>query len=368
MPPIDDKDKEQPSTAVADSTTPAPASSTENPAGAAASSSSEAPAGGTGSKEGEQKPAAPKSALEAVKLVMNADRAAAAAEAKPGEEKPGEQKPGATDDKGAAAAEKQEATGNLRLTDEEFKALPKKAQQRFNELYKAAKTAEGSVTTLTPKAEAFDQLQGWANGAGISQDDFTFGLQVMANIRHNPAKAWEMLQPILKDLRMHVGEELPTDLAAEVEAGTLSKERAQELARTRNEATRVQEESTRRSQADQQNRTTEAATRLKGEIEQSLKGYEDQWKASDPDFALKAEPTWERMMALMALPTIGVPKSREAAVELIKRARKDVEDRLAKVRPAKTAKQEIPAGGANASTRAAPKSALEAAKAALQTA
>jgi hypothetical protein len=308
-------------------------------------------------------PEAPKSALEAVKKVMEGDRAAAetaAGKATATTASTTETKPDAaatTQDKTAAD---DKTAGGSRLTKEEFDALPPKAQARFNELYREAKTAQTSFERAKPVVQAFTELQGWIGRQGMTQEEFTYGLTLIANAKNNPAKAYEMLQPLLGDLRKHVGEELPEDLAAEVEAGTLSKERAQELARRRNEEFLNADRTKRATAASEETRRVEAAQRMSTECASAIDGYEKQWRGTDPDYAKKKDMVWNKMVALMQ--TEGTPTSRDAAVELLKKARKEVEDWMRTFVPARGAKETLPSGGANAQTRQQPTSALEAAK------
>jgi hypothetical protein len=107
-----------------------------------------------------------------------------------------------------------------------------------------------------------------------------------------------MLQPVMRDLQGHVGEILPADLAKEVEDGTISEERAKELARAAREASAAQtpgraaqRAAARRRRARWQDNHTK--------ITSSIKGWEDGWKAKDPDYKLKAERVFERMVVLM---------------------------------------------------------------------
>jgi hypothetical protein len=347
----------------ADQTNTAPETATTDTSAAASTASTADTSAASTTTAAPDTSAAPKNAFEAVKKVMEGDRAAAetaagkstatiasAPETKPDAAATTQDKT-ATDDKTA---------GGSRLTKEEFDALPPKAQARFNELYREAKTAQTQFERAKPVVQAFTDLQGWIGRQGMTQEEFTYGLTLIANAKNNPAKAYEMLQPLLGDLRKHVGEELPEDLAAEVEAGTLSKERAQELARRRNEEVLNADRTKRATAASEETRRVEAAQRMSTECASAIDGYEKQWRGSDPDYSKKKDMVWNKMVALMQ--TEGTPTSRDAAVELLKKARKEVEDWMRSFVPSRGAKETLPSGGANAQTKQQPTSALEAAR------
>jgi hypothetical protein len=303
------------------------------------------------------KPAEQTSVLEAVKSVIDAGRAAeakqaaGAAAAAPGD---GGQKQGAqaaaTDGKPQDVPAKQ---GEARLSKEQWEALPAAFRQRVNQ-------QEQTLRAQAPVVKAFTDMQTWARNNGLDQNSFSYGLQLVAAVRNDPARAYEMLKPVLADLRKHVGEELPEDLAADVSAGTISQERAQELARARNEKARLDEQARMRAEADVQAQQETAVQTLRNTQTQGIAAYENQWKASDPDYAKKAPLVWDRMAALMSQQ--GQPTTREAAVELLKQARQDVEDRMKGFIPAPKPKEGIPAGGASGQARQQPTTVLEAAR------
>lgn len=244
-----------------------------------------------------------------------------------------------------------------RLTKEQWDALPAPFRARVNELQRAVKE-QG------PAVKAYNDLQTWARNSGISQDEFTFGLELISAMRNDPRVAWEMLQPSLAVLRKHVGEELSEDLQADVTAGTISPERARELAAARAERVRLEHQGRRREAADEQRAAQDEHRRIHGTMKNAIAGYETQWKASDPDYPKKMERVKnEFYMRLIARRQAGTPVSTpQEAVELLKAARKDIEMWMTGFLPPPKAKETLPAGGTSAQTRVEPQNALEAAK------
>lgn len=339
------------------------------PPSSAPAEPSAAPAAPTPAPAGEERQP---TVLEAVKGVMEKGRAAEAAAAQGAAASA--QAPAKPDAQGAqppaAAAHKPEAAKeDGRLTNEEFKALPEKAQRRFGALYREAQTYKQNYEKAAPLAKHWNELEHWCQNAGITTDEFNFGLTFVAEVRNNPMRALEMLQPTLTALQRHAGEVLPQDLQAEVDAGSISKERARELAKERAERARLEQAGRQRDVADQnraaeeeERQAREAHVRITETITRSIAGYEGQWKASDPDYPKKMARVKSEFFSRMdERRRAGNPVSTpQDAVELLKAARKDVEDWMQGFLPKPAPKDPLPAGGAGAQTRIEPQSPLEA--------
>jgi hypothetical protein len=239
---------------------------------------------------------------------------------------------------------RQQPAGDGRLTNDEFKALPPKVQARFNAIYKEAKTFETRLKAAEPKAQIVDDLQKWASENSVSKEEYAYSLEFIAAVKNDPARAWKMVQPLLADLRKHVGEELPEDLASEVTAGTISRERAQELAATRAEQARLHAQGERRTQQDAAAQERHAVEQQISDHTTAISNYETQWKASDPDYSKKSGQVWARMVVLMN--EQGKPASSQAAVALLKQAREDVEKWMSGFVPKPKPKEGLPAGNA----------------------
>lgn len=332
------------------------------------------PAADTTTKVAEGAPAAPaadadkekpKSALEAVLKVMGR---------KPGEAAPAigadqktvkKDEPTEADNKAAGGEEKDW------ISREEYAKLPPVVRRRITRLTDQRNQGRDELKVTQPKAKTYDDLQAYCTKNGVSQDDFSYGLNIMSLVRTNPAEAWKQLQPLVADLQAYVGEILPTDLAKEVEAGTINEARAKELAATRRERERLagahtaNAEQARRTEAE---RTyTDAVTKNTD----AVTAWETNWKSSDPDYAKKSEQVWARMTMLLNDATEFGRKmlSPQQTVKIAEKARTDVEAWLGGLMPKP---REIKPGpgsnggsGANVSTVKKAGSALEAARIAL---
>lgn len=320
---------------------------------------------GEAGKEGEQggDKDKPKSALDAVLKVVGDRRQAAEQEADGGEKKPaaagkdGEKK-GADGDEGDG---KEDLTVG-KIEKDEWDKLPQRTRQRITQFRAKLKDRDTQIQAMTPKVQTYDQLVGYCRNNGLSPDDFTEGLEIMRLVKQDPAAAYERLKPVLALLQEHVGELLPDDLKAELEEGKITEARAKELARARKERERLEHQGKQRNAADEERRRQEDSQRFVQNVERSVREWEGRWKSSDPDYKRKAPMVWERMQVLLANEKEITP---QRAVEIADQAKSDVEERLKEFTPTKKRIDPVPPGGSGKVTQQ-PKSALEAARLAVQ--
>lgn len=313
--------------------------------GKPAGSSDGAPAGAAAAEK-------PKSALDAVLKVMGKAPAT-----KPDAEKKKEGDPATApvDEKEHQAAGEGEKEW---ITREDYAKLPPVVRRRIGKLTEQRNEARDQAKAFEPKAKTYDDLFTYCTGHGLSAEDFSFGLELMALVKSDPAQAWERLQPVLRDLQAHVGEILPNDLAKEVEDGKLSEDRAKELARARRESDRLRKQGAQRNEEQQRADGERQLRDNHTKVTNAIKGWEEQWAKTDPDYKRKSGRVFERMMLLMQ----GKDITPASAVEYAEQAKQDVEGWIKEILPPKREVKPGPTGGAGGSSRKQPTSALEAAR------
>lgn len=306
----------------------------------------------------------PKSALDAVlKVLGKPTTVPAVVEQKKDGAAPAE--PSEAEHKAAGDGEKEW------ISREEYAKLSPVVRRRISKLTTERNTARDESKAMQPKAKTHDDLVTYCRTMGLSQDDFAYGLQIMALVRTNPAEAWKQLQPLFQDLQTYVGDILPADLAKEVDEGKITEQRAKELAGARRRSEHLSRTSTetaeRARQAEVERQYNEATERTTSAVRE----WEQRFKASDPDFSKKAERVWERMVTLLNTETEFGRKriSTERTVEIAERARKDVDDWVKGLLPTQREIKPGPTvttgGGANVTAKKQPTTALEAAQLAL---
>jgi len=291
---------------------------------------------------------------------MDASRMEAADKAK--------QQPATAKPEGEAAAA---PAGDVDLTREridkaEWDAMSPLARSRINAFRGKIKEYGGLLHDMAPKAKTFDDLNGWMGSVRMTQDEFVNGLQIMALMKTDPAKAWQALQPVIADLRSRIGEELPEDLAKAVEEGTINEESARRLSRETRERMRLQEQMRERESVEEQTRAANAEAAVHDSIRRSIESWEGNWKATDPDYPKKAERVWEAMFSVMeAERRAGKPITNARVLEIAKAARTKVEAWMTGLVPPAREKTPVAGNGNAANASRQPSSALEAARMAL---
>lgn len=124
---------------------------------------------------------------------------------------------------GEPAVEEAESTEGEQTEEGHEEAIP---YDRFKEVNERAKQYE-------PLAQAQVQLQEFCVSNQITPSEFQETMQLLALKRTNPTEAAKRFLSLAESIEVSTGSKLPSDLAQEVEEGTLSEARAKELAQLR---------------------------------------------------------------------------------------------------------------------------------------
>lgn len=174
-----------------------------------------------------------------------------------------------------------------KVSPEEMATWHAKTRDRFTKLTSKLGVKDTEIASLAPKAAEFDKIDTFIKNAGLSPQDVGSTLQIAAMLRSEPAKARERLLPIMAELDRILGETLPDDLQARVNAGYLTEEDARAVARSaadaklaRAQATRLTEQQTQENEARQTQQTIDSTV-------SAVETWEKQKAVSDPDWHTK---------------------------------------------------------------------------------
>lgn len=210
-----------------------------------------------------------------------------------------------------------------RLSDDEFKALPDGARKRIGHLNARAKRAEkqlrdyeSELEVVRDSHERLETLRTFSEQNGITNDDVTLAFGLMAKLRGGDFKGFlSDVTPLVEGARQAAGEAYAPDLQQRVDQGYLSEDDARELTKARAEAARARELAEKantqaRTVAEQQSRANENTA-----IVQAVAKREAELKGEDPDYAQKSEAI--KLYVQQVMKAGGIPKSRDAAVQLV---------------------------------------------------
>lgn len=249
------------------------------------------------------------------------------------------------------------------FSEEEKARLSQKAKRRFHKLANEVTSLTKERDELRPQAQQFQQVARFVADAGLSIDEVNRGFDIMAAVKQNPLRAYEMMTPLYEQLQQMVGAVLPNDLREAVDLGRISEAHARELARSRAAATLHEQRSQRieqRSQFErQQNHVAgqwDGAARATTEWENSKAKSDPEWKLKQPRVVEILE--LDLLKRQRANPQF-VP-TQEQAVEMANEALKKVNDEFKRLRPKPKAVGAITDVGASPGAKTKPKTMLDA--------
>lgn len=335
-------------------------------AGSVAPESQAAPTGDTGvtatspdaAPSTDVKAPEPASMMEAVTEALGTPSGSQSTEAKtdPATGKPvPDGKADAKDDKDA---EPDPAFLDKDPTDEEVGNYSRKAQSRIRDLIEQRNDASARAGRVEPILNFLEKND-------IPQEDLSVVLDLTARLRHGDFAGFlQGVAPYIDLARQYTGQVLPPDLQKQVQEGYVSPEIARELAQRRANEQVMRTQSAEQAQKSQ--RVVQEATAVN--IRQSVSQWEQQTRALDPDYDLKADVVRRTAQALMQ--EHGVPQTAEQALQYARRAYEEVNTQMARLRPAPKMTAAVPSSTSatrgNSTPGAEPKSVFEAAMQGLQ--
>lgn len=229
-------------------------------------------------------------------------------------------------------------------TQEEVGKYSRKAQARIRDLIDQRNRANEQVQIVAP---ILDYLQ----RNDIPQQDLDVILDLTARLRHGDFAGFlEGVRPYVNLAMQYTGQTLPPDLQKQVREGYVSPEIARELAQRRaNERVMQSRHQTETRQTQQQLTQTRAQA-----IRQTVTNWEQQTRAKDPDYGLKADVVRRTAQALMQ--EHGVPQTPEQALEYVNMAYQEVNEQMKRLRPAPKATAPVPSSTSSARGSTAPSS------------
>lgn len=222
---------------------------------------------------------------------------------------------------------------------------------------------------LQAPAENYRKITDYMEATGLQATEVAEGFEIMGLLKSgdpaNLAKARDWFADRLQALNESLGDVLPADLQAKVEAGLVEEETARELSRTRAAALRLETQNTTRTAQDEEARAASEATTQAVAMSTAVQGWEDGIKAKDPDYSDKKASLVENQCRAIIQKVGRSPANPEEALSLVQRAYSEVNESLKAFVP--KPKPVIPApNGLSARAAVAPKTLREAIAAAVQ--
>jgi len=257
-------------------------------------------------------------------------------------------------------------------TPEEIARLSKTAQRRIKKLHAQRQKLAGEVQRLKsiePSAHAAQQVTEYLRKHDIGQDDFLFGLELMASMRQgNFRKFYEGVMPYVKLCEEYLGISLPPDLQNEVNQGQMTTQAAAKYSRERMDKAMAQNNAIRQQAALNQHQQSSSAQLeqsrrevLATQVASTVNNWEAQIARTDPDYAAKQAAVKNMMWAVMR--ETGTPQSPEHGIQIAQEAYRRVNEQYRAWAPQRRPTSRVPSStGRTAGVAPEPSSLLEAVK------
>lgn len=223
--------------------------------------------------------------------------------------------------------------GKEKVVEEEKGPIP---YERFQELVSERDNIKREYESAQPKITNYDNIVKHCAQHNITPEQFHEVMNVQALLNTDPAKALEKLLPIVEQLQQFTGMKVPADLQKEVDDGTISLERAKEIASLRAKSTFGE----KKNLFDRQAQERVQWESYQKEVKNSMATWESTKRGSDPDYKPKAkegdldgkwELTRDKFLAMLnQVDERGQPvypvRTAQEGVELMERAYKQVSE------------------------------------------
>jgi hypothetical protein len=161
--------------------------------------------------------------------------------------------------------------------------LPFGKHPRFRQVISERNEARQKIADMEPDAIAYREVTDFMGRNSLKAEEVQEGFAIMAALKNDPARAWQMLSPHIERLRAVTGQVLPEDLRKRVDDGLVDEDTAGELARRRASEAHATASAAERRQMEADQRVREAGAARAAAVD----GFINERSSKDPDFALK---------------------------------------------------------------------------------
>ena len=210
-------------------------------------------------------------------------------------------------------------------TPEEIAKLSKAAQRRIKKLNSQRQRLSNEVQRLTPGANLAARTEKYLRDHDIGQDDFLFGMEMMAAMRRGDfVKFYEGVRPYMKLSEEYLGISLPPDLQQQVQQGHMTTQAAAMYSKERMDKAMAQTNAVRNQAALQQHQQQSALDALADRVAAAVNNWEADIIRGDPNYAAKKSAVQTTMLALVQ--QRGRPQSPEHGVQIANEALRRVNE------------------------------------------
>jgi hypothetical protein len=210
------------------------------------------------------------------------------------------------------------------------------------------------VDQFRSDSQEYQVITGFMQEHSIEPTEVAETLQWLALKNSDPVKFGQMIVDLAAQFQEEMGLVLPKELQARVEAGEITEEDANELARSKAEANLYKTRTQQQTQQQNSQREIQARQQLGQTMANTVNNWEKQIQVRDPDYQAKRRLVQSEIRAYIQ--QYGMPKDAVNALKYAETAYKAVSEHLAGVLPKRKPNDPIPQGGKQVETNFVPKS------------
>lgn len=229
----------------------------------------------------------------------------------------------------------------------------KEENRRYDEIPRFKQLRE-QRDTFKEGHEAYSNIRSFMDQSGLNDQEVAELYQLGALIKTDPQASIAHIDKLSENLKMHFGMTLPEDLQSQVDEGLVYPETASELAQSRSQVSRLEQQN---SQLAEQ-RQAEVQTQSREILSNAVVDWEASVTKSDPDYAMKQSFVEDQVNVLVS--QNGRPQTAQEAVKMADEALATVNERLKVMRPAKSSTRPNTSGHVSTNASPAPKTLAEA--------
>jgi hypothetical protein len=236
------------------------------------------------------------------------------------------------------------------------------AAKRIRKLLDERLQLREQVKGLDAEAQISRSLKTYLQTHDIAKEDFQLTLDLAAAMRRGDFRQFlEGVGPYVQLATEALGLTLPNDLQQSVARGQMTQDAAAAMSRERYARALAEQNATRLGQQQQWERQRNNGANLSRTVEQAVTAWENQVRASDPDYGRKEATVRQFLWAVIQ--EKGNPQSPEHAVEIAREAYERANNTLREFAPAPKPTRQTPSsiGRTAAGARPEPKTLMEAA-------
>lgn len=198
-----------------------------------------------------------------------------------------------------------------------------------------------------PLVEKQRHLQGYREKFGISEEQFSQAMELLALVNVDPEGALKRMGEFTGQIETRIGTKLPADLQKAVDDGEMSQEWAEKVAK--------QKVAVETERQQRQRQVQESARQAQSSIGEAVNAWEKATQKHDPTFQENSEVYNLVLDRITRMFGQTPPRSPQHAVEMTQRAYEDITGTISKLGPRPAAKKILTTNGSSTKTTVAPK-------------